>query len=77
MTENKGYDDTFNNALYRTTFLTSRQQRPNMWPISITKQRGMTSYENHGLTPDHLDAPAHQYSSGFVSQGDWGFSDTN
>jgi hypothetical protein len=53
MSEGQGYDDMFNDGLFRSSFRASHLRRPNMWPKSVSEMRVYTSYGGQGMSLGH------------------------
>lgn len=53
MAAEKGYDDQFNDGLFRVTRSTSKMARPMQWPLSVSELRGRTDYGAQGMHADH------------------------
>ena len=51
----QGFDDQFNDRVFRTTFHNSKQYRPRLWPKSVSEMRPYTSYANQGMTDNDMD----------------------
>jgi hypothetical protein len=50
MADNQGFDDQFNDGLFRTSLNNSRLERPRMWPKSVSEMRNYTEYGGQGMT---------------------------
>lgn len=49
-----GYDDQFNDGLFRSTLNASRLERPRMWPKSVSEMRHHTSYGGQGMPVENM-----------------------
>ena len=45
----QGFDDQFNDGLFKTTLHNSSLRRPSMWPKSVSEMRHHTSYAGQGM----------------------------
>ena len=68
MGDDQGYDDQFNDGLFRTTYHTSKQERPKMWPKSVSEMRHHTSYGGQGMARSN-DAAYSEYMDRRASGG--------
>ena len=50
MADNQGFDDQFNDGLFRTSLNNTRLERPRMWPKSVSEMRHHTEYGSQGMT---------------------------
>lgn len=50
MANNQGFDEQFNDGLFRTSLNNSRLERPRMWPKSVSEMRHHTEYGSQGMT---------------------------
>jgi len=48
MGDEQGYDDQFNDGLFRKAVHISQRERPAMWPTNVTGMRRHTSHEQGG-----------------------------
>jgi hypothetical protein len=49
----KGFDDNFNDGVFRASLRTTRQSRPNLWPKSVSEMRRHTFYGGQGMSNGH------------------------
>jgi hypothetical protein len=53
MGDSQGFDDQFNDGLFRASLHTSKLTRPRMWPKSVSEMRNYTSYGSEGMANDY------------------------
>ena len=54
MADHEGFDDQFNDKIFVASHHnTSHLRRPKVWPSSVSKMRGNTSYETQGMQDGH------------------------
>ena len=53
MGDDQGFDDQFNDGLFRTSLNNSRLKRPHMWPKSVSEMRSHTAYGGQGMSGSH------------------------
>lgn len=53
MGDDQGFDDQFNDGLFRTSLNNSRLERPRMWPKSVSEMRHHTSYGGQVMSSNH------------------------
>ena len=53
MGDNQGFDDQFNDGVFRTALHTSKLTRPKMWPKAVSEMRKHTSYGGQGMAANH------------------------
>ncbi len=54
MGDDKGFDDQFNDGLFRATLNVSKLTRPDAWPKSVSEMRSYTQYSgNQGMPHNH------------------------
>jgi hypothetical protein len=46
----EGFDDQFDDGLFRTNRNNSALRRPRMWPKSVSEMRGKTNYGGQGMS---------------------------
>jgi len=53
MGDSQGFDNMFNDGLFRTGLHTSIRARPPMWPAAVTEMRKHTFYGGQGMSSNH------------------------
>jgi hypothetical protein len=53
MGDEQGYDDQFDDGVFRSTLHASARQRPCMWPRSVSEMRNHTTYWWQGMPAGH------------------------
>jgi hypothetical protein len=53
MGDAQGFDNMFNDGLFKTGLRTSIRQRPSKWPAAVTEMRKHTFYGGQGMSKDH------------------------
>ena len=44
-----GFDDQFNDGVFRSSFLNNRNARPDMFPLSVSEMRRHTNFDKQGV----------------------------
>lgn len=57
-----GYDDQFNDGIFRASRSASRLERPNKWPKSVSEMRRHTFYGRQGMPT--ANTRSHTYYGG-------------
>lgn len=55
MSSGRGYDDQFNDGLFRATLNKDKVVTPYKWPKSVSAMRGHTDYTSQGMSNPNSD----------------------
>jgi hypothetical protein len=74
MGDDQGFDDQFNDGLFRTSLNNTRLERPRMWPKSVSEMRQHTSYGGQGMSSNHdTGHSTYMVRRPYVPRGEWHF----
>lgn len=72
MSNEQGFDDQFNEGLFRTTLNNTRLERPGQWPRSVSEMRHHTSYGGEAMTNKHdAEHSAYVVRTPQAPNGEW------
>jgi hypothetical protein len=70
MGDDRGFDDRFDDGLFRTSLNNSRRARPRKWPKSVSEMRPYTVYGGQGMHGSHVTEHS-AYSVHHPPAGEW------
>jgi hypothetical protein len=72
MGDNQGFDEQFNDGLFRTSLNNSRLTRPHMWPKSVSEMRRHTFYGGQGMSSNHdIGHSAYMVRRSYAPRREW------